>query len=89
MLPLYLTAHVGLGIVAYRFMDGHGVGALVRIAGGPAVTGRAAKWAAAAGLQLSPRGPAAMLPAQGSVAITTVITADRLGKACGPRPRTR
>ena len=90
VLPLYLTAQVGLGIVAYGFMDGlyQGVSALVRIAGGYAGDrGGRPKWVAAAGYGLSAASRLAMLPAQGLVAITAVITADRLGKGLRTAPR--
>jgi len=90
VLPLYLTAHVGLGIVAYGFMDGlyQGVSALVRIAGGYAGDrGGRPKWVAAAGYSLSAASRLAMLPAQGLVAITAVVTADRLGKGLRTAPR--
>nr|WP_205861432.1 MFS transporter [Planosporangium flavigriseum] len=90
VLPLYLTAQVGLGFIAYGFIDGmyQGVSALVRIAGGYAGDrGNNPKWVAAAGYGLSALSRLAMLPAHGLTAITAVITADRLGKGLRTAPR--
>jgi MFS family permease len=90
VLPLYLTAQVGLGIFAYGFIDGlyQGVSSLVRIAGGYAGdrTNRP-KWIATLGYGVSALSRIAMLPAQGFLAITAVITADRLGKGLRTAPR--
>ncbi|BCJ49580.1 MFS transporter [Actinoplanes sp. NBRC 14428] len=90
VLPLYLTAELGLGYVAYGFVDGayQGVSALVRMLGGYASdrTG-AAKWIAVLGYGVSAVSRLAMLPAHAFLAITAVVTADRLGKGLRTAPR--
>ncbi|MEN3305811.1 MAG: hypothetical protein V7603_2013 [Micromonosporaceae bacterium] len=90
VLPLYLTTQVGLGLLAYGFVDGlyQGVSALVRIAGGYAGDrNNQPKWVAATGYGLSALTRLAMLPAHGFAAISGVITADRLGKGLRTAPR--
>jgi MFS family permease len=90
VLPLYLTAQVGLSLLAYGFIDGmyQGVSALIRIVGGYAGDqGGRPKWIAAAGYAVSAISRAALLPAHGMAAITAVITADRLGKGLRTAPR--
>src|SRR5664279_2796291 len=90
VLPLYLTAQVGLGVLAYGFVDGwyQGVSALVRIAGGYAGDrGGSPKWVATFGYALSAVSRIALLPAHGFAAIVGVITADRLGKGVRTAPR--
>ncbi len=90
VLPLYLTAQVGLGLLAYGFVDGlyQGVSAAVRIAGGYAGDriGRP-KYIAAIGYAVSAVCRIAMVPAHTFVAISAVITADRLGKGVRTAPR--
>jgi MFS family permease len=90
ILPLYLTAEVGLGFLAYGFVDGlyQGVSAVVRIAGGYAGDrGGRPKWIAVLGYGLSAVSRIALLPAHGFVTITAVITGDRLGKGLRTAPR--
>jgi MFS family permease len=90
VLPVYLTTQVGLGLLAYGFVDGvyQGVSALVRIAGGYAGDrNNQPKWVAATGYGLSALTRLAMLPAHGFAAITGVITVDRLGKGLRTAPR--
>jgi MFS family permease len=90
VLPLYLTAEVGMGLVAYGFVDGlyQGVSALLRIVGGYAGDrGDRPKWVAVAGYGVSAASRLAMLPAHGLASITAVITADRLGKGLRTAPR--
>jgi MFS family permease len=90
ILPLYLTAVVGLSPVAYGFLDGiyQGVSALVRLAGGYAADrGGQPKWVAVAGYGASALSRIAMLPAAGLAAITGALTADRLGKGLRTAPR--
>ena len=90
VLPLYLTAVVGLSPVAYGFLDGihQGVSAFVRIAGGDAGDrGGQPKWVAAAGYGASALSRIAMVPAAGLAAITAVVTVDRLGKGLRTAPR--
>ncbi|WP_433215784.1 MFS transporter [Dactylosporangium sp. CS-047395] len=90
VLPLYLTAEVGLGVLAYGFVDGlyQGVSALVRIGGGYAGDrSNRPKWVAAVGYGLSALSRVGMLVAHNLVAISAVITADRLGKGLRTAPR--
>jgi MFS family permease len=90
VLPLYLTAQLGLSLVAYGFVDGiyQGVSALVRILGGYLGDRRShPKWVAAFGYGVSAASRIALLPAHGLAAITGVITADRLGKGLRTAPR--
>ncbi|WP_223256212.1 MFS transporter [Micromonospora endophytica] len=90
VLPLYLTAMVGLAPVAYGVLDGlyQGVSAAVRIAGGYlGDRGQHPKWVAVAGYGASAVSRLAMLPATSFAAITAVVTADRLGKGLRTAPR--
>ncbi len=89
VLPLYLTAEVGLTLFVYGFVDGlyQGVSALVRIAGGYAGDRGRPKWVATVGYAASAVSRVALLPAHGLAAITAVITADRLGKGLRTAPR--
>ncbi|TQJ49540.1 sugar phosphate permease [Phycicoccus sp. SLBN-51] len=90
VLPLYLTAVLGLSPLAYGFVDGlyQGVSAVVRILGGW-LSDRAdrPKWVAFAGYALSAVTKVALLAAQGLGAVTAVITVDRLGKGLRTAPR--
>lgn len=90
VLPLYLTAVLGLSPLAYGFVDGlyQGVSAVVRILGGW-LSDRAdrPKWVAFAGYGLSAVTKVALLAAQGLGAVTAVITVDRLGKGLRTAPR--
>ncbi|GIE75017.1 MFS transporter [Actinoplanes philippinensis] len=90
VLPLYLTAAVGLSPVAYGFLDGmyQGVSAFLRIAGGYAGDrGGQPKWVAVLGYGASAVSRIAMLVATGFAAITAVVTVDRLGKGLRTAPR--
>lgn len=90
VLPLYLTAELGLSLLAYGFVDGlyQGVSALVRILGGYLGDRTAQpKWVATIGYGVSAVSRIAMLPAHGLAAITGVVTADRLGKGLRTAPR--
>jgi MFS family permease len=90
VLPLYLTAAVGLSPVAYGFLDGmyQGVSAFLRIAGGYAGDrGGQPKWVAVLGYGASALSRVAMLVATGFAAITAVVTVDRLGKGLRTAPR--
>ena len=90
VLPLYLTAVVGLSPIAYGFLDGiyQGVSAFVRLAGGYAGDrGGQPKWVAVFGYGASALSRIAMLPATGFAAITAIVTADRLGKGLRTAPR--
>src|SRR5262245_60459767 len=90
VLPLYLTAQVGMSFLAYGFIDGvyQGVSAAVRIAGGYlGDRGGRAKWVASVGYGVSAVSRIALLAAHGLGAVTAVITADRLGKGLRTAPR--
>ncbi|SCG68736.1 MFS transporter [Micromonospora inositola] len=90
VLPVYLTAELGLGLLAYGVVDGlyQGASALVRIFGGYlGDRSNRPKWVAAAGYSLSAASRLAMLPAHGFAAVTAVVTADRLGKGLRTAPR--
>jgi MFS family permease len=90
VLPLYLTAELGLGLLAYGAVDGlyQGVSAFVRIFGGYlGDRSNRPKWVATAGYAVSAASRVAMLPAHGFGAITAVVTADRLGKGLRTAPR--
>jgi len=90
ILPLYLTAVLGLGPLAYGIVDGlyQGVSTIVRVAGGAVSdrTGRP-KWVAFAGYALSALSRVALLPMQGLAVISAVVTVDRLGKGLRTAPR--
>ena len=90
ILPLYLTAVVGLGPLAYGFVDGiyQGVSALVRIGGGwLADRSDRPKWVAFLGYAMSAVTRIALIPAASFGAITAWITVDRLGKGIRTGPR--
>ncbi|GAA3706972.1 MFS transporter [Microlunatus aurantiacus] len=90
VLPLYLTAVLGMGPLAYGFFDGiyQGVSAAVRVLGGWwADSTRRPKWVAFVGYLASAVSRIGLLFATGFGAITAVITADRLGKGLRTGPR--
>ena len=90
VLPLYLTAVLGLTPLAYGLVDGlyQGVSALVRILGGwLADRADRPKWVAFGGYGLSAVTKVFLLFAQSLGAVTTVITLDRLGKGLRTAPR--
>lgn len=90
VLPLYLTAALGFSPLAYGFIDGiyQGVSAVVRIAAGKAADDYdRPKWVAFLGYGLSALSRVALLLTQGLVALTAVITADRIGKGVRTAPR--
>lgn len=90
ILPVYLTAVVGLSPLAYGFIDGlyQGVSALVRILGGY-LADRAdrPKWVAAIGYGLSAATKVILILFSGFGSLTTAITLDRLGKGLRTGPR--
>ncbi|BCY11867.1 MFS transporter [Actinoplanes sp. L3-i22] len=90
ILPLYMTAELGLSLLAYGVVDGlyQGVSALVRIFGGY-LNDRTSrpKWVAVFGYGISAISRIALIPAHSFAAITGVITADRLGKGFRTAPR--
>jgi MFS family permease len=89
ILPLYLTTQVGLGLLAYGFIDGlyQGVSASVRILGGYAADNGRPKWVAAVGYGVSALSRIALTVWTGFGAITAIVTADRLGKGLRTAPR--
>jgi MFS family permease len=90
VLPIYITSILGMSALAYGFIDGiyQGVSALVRIAGGW-IADRAdrPKWVAVVGYLTSAVSRVFLLPATSLGALTSVITADRLGKGLRTAPR--
>lgn len=90
VLPLYLTGVLGLGPLAYGFIDGlyQGVSALVRIFGGW-MSDRLdrPKWVAVGGYGLSAVARLFLLPAGGLAAVTAVVSIDRIGKGLRTAPR--
>jgi len=90
VLPLYITLVVGLGPLAFGFIDGvyQGISAVVRIAGGRcADRSDRPKWVALAGYALSAVTRFGLLVASGFWAITSVVAVDRLGKGLRTGPR--
>lgn len=90
ILPLYLTAVLGLSTIAYGVVDGlyQGVSALVRIAGGWAADrSDHPKWVAFVGYGLSCIARFGLLFATGLGAVTAVVTSDRIGKGIRTAPR--
>ncbi|WP_375386198.1 MFS transporter [uncultured Microbacterium sp.] len=90
ILPLYITGVLGLGTIAFGFLDGiyQGISALVRIAGGYASDRvHQPKWIAFIGYGLAAVARIGLLFASGFVALTAVITADRIGKGVRTAPR--
>ncbi len=90
ILPLYITVVVGLGPLAFGFIDGiyQGISAFVRIAGGWwADRSDRPKWVAFAGYGLSAVSRFGLLVVSGFWAITSVVAVDRLGKGLRTGPR--
>lgn len=90
ILPLYITVVVGLGPLAFGFIDGiyQGISAVVRIAGGRwADRSDRPKWVAFVGYALSAVTRFGLLIASGFWAITSVVAVDRLGKGLRTGPR--
>ena len=90
ILPLYLTAVVGLTPMAYGLIDGlyQGVSALVRLGGGwLADAADRPKWVAFLGYGVSAIARVFLLFATGAAGIAAVVTADRIGKGIRTAPR--
>ncbi|MCB2177388.1 MAG: MFS transporter [Actinomycetales bacterium] len=90
VLPLYVTASLGLTTIAFGFIDGvmQGASALVRIAGGWAADrGDHPKWVAFVGYGLSAVTRGALLLASGFVSVLSVTAIDRVGKGIRTAPR--
>ncbi|HZC70358.1 MAG TPA: MFS transporter [Jatrophihabitans sp.] len=90
ILPIYLTSVLGMSTLAYGFIDGiyQGVSACVRIAGGW-LADRAdhPKWVAVVGYLASAVSRIFLIPATTLAGITSIITADRVGKGLRTAPR--
>ncbi len=90
VLPLYVTAVLGLGPVAYGFVDGvyQGASSLVRVLGGwwSDRSGRP-KLVAGLGYGVSALSRVLLLPVVGVAALTGVIALDRVGKGLRTGPR--
>ena len=90
ILPLYITVVVGLGPLAFGFIDGiyQGISAVVRIAGGRwADHSDRPKWVAFVGYGISALTRFGLLVVSGFWAITSVVAVDRLGKGLRTGPR--
>jgi MFS family permease len=90
VLPLYITTVLGMGPLAYGFIDGiyQGVSAAVRILGGWwSDSTRRPKWVAFVGYFASALSRIGLLLATGFAGITAVIAVDRLGKGLRTGPR--
>uniref|UniRef100_UPI0039EDFB38 MFS transporter n=1 Tax=Sinomonas sp. G460-2 TaxID=3393464 RepID=UPI0039EDFB38 len=90
VLPLYITASLGLSTIAYGFVDGlyQGISATVRIAAGwTADRVGSQKWVAFAGYGLSAVARVALLIADGFGSLAAVIAVDRFGKGIRTAPR--
>lgn len=90
ILPLYLTASLGLSAISYGFIDGlyQGVSALVRVGGGWAADRSGhPKWVAFAGYALSAVARFFLLFNTGLAAISATISVDRVGKGLRTAPR--
>nr|WP_295014351.1 MFS transporter [uncultured Microbacterium sp.] len=90
ILPLYVTAYLGMSTIAFGFLDGlyQGVSALVRIAGGY-TSDRLdrPKWVAFVGYAVAAVARVGLLFGAGFGVLTAVISADRIGKGIRTAPR--
>jgi MFS family permease len=90
ILPLYVTAVLGLGPLAYGFIDGiyQGASAAVRILGGWwSDVSRRPKWVSFLGYATSAVSKVMLLFAGGFAGIASAVTVDRLGKGLRTGPR--
>jgi MFS family permease len=90
ILPLYLTASLGLSTVAYGLMDAlyQGASALVRLVGGWASDrSDRPKWVAFTGYAISCAARVGLLLSSGFAVITAAIAVDRMGKGLRTAPR--
>jgi MFS family permease len=90
VLPLYVTAVLGMGPLAYGFIDGiyQGVSAAVRMLGGWWSDSRGRpKWVAFVGYLASALSRVGLLLATGFASLTAAIAVDRLGKGLRTGPR--
>ena len=90
VLPLYITAAMGMSTIAYGFIDGlyQGISAVVRIGGGWAADRTdQPKWVAFLGYGVSAAARVWLLFATGFAAVTSVVAIDRIGKGIRTAPR--
>lgn len=90
VLPLYVTAVLGMSPLAYGFLDGvyQGVSAVVRVLGGWwADRTQRSKEVALLGYGVSAVSRFLLLPASGFGALTGTVALDRLGKGLRTGPR--
>ncbi|WP_407665861.1 MFS transporter [Microbacterium memoriense] len=90
ILPLYITGFLGLSTIAFGVLDGmyQGVSAITRIGAGYASDRLdQPKWVAFVGYGLAAVARAGLLFWSGFAALSTVITADRIGKGIRTAPR--
>ena len=90
VLPLYITAVLGMGPLAYGFIDGiyQGVSAAIRILGGWwSDSTKRPKWVAFVGYLASVISRVGLLLVSGFASIASVIAVDRLGKGLRTGPR--
>lgn len=90
ILPIYITVVVGMGPLAFGFIDGlyQGTSALVRIAGGWwADRSDRPKLVAIAGYGISAVARVGLLISQGFWVITSALAVDRIGKGLRTGPR--
>ncbi|WP_454295843.1 MFS transporter [Salana multivorans] len=90
VLPLYMTAALGLSVIAYGLVDGilQGASSVVRIAAGWAADrGGRPKWVALVGYLLSALTRVGLLLVSGAGALVALVTLDRLGKGIRTAPR--
>lgn len=90
VLPLYMTAALGLSTIAYGFVDGilQGASSVVRIAAGWAADkGGRPKWVALAGYLVSALTRVGLLLFTGAGALVALVTLDRFGKGVRTAPR--
>lgn len=90
VLPLYMTAALGLSTIAYGLVDGilQGASSVVRIAAGWAADrGGRPKWVALVGYTLSALTRVGLLIFSGAGALVALVTVDRFGKGIRTAPR--
>ncbi len=90
VIPLYVTAVLGMGPLAYGFLDGiyQGVSAAVRILGGWwSDVSRRPKWVSFLGYGISALSKVGLLFVSGFPALMAIVTVDRLGKGVRTGPR--
>ncbi len=90
VLPLYITAALGMSTLAFGFVNGlmQGATAIVRVLGGWAADrGDHPKWVATVGYGLSMVTRVVLFLVSGFAGIATAVTLDRVGKGIRTAPR--